>query len=113
MQRDWSFPDSALRVLAAYGSNRGSYLLNVSLNAGDCGYVDYPNDPLSDPWYFLPANGEARRIGSFMTFLDAGDYTHEGRSELLFMVEQPEDFEGFALFDSDMHRRASLMWSYH
>ena len=48
-----------------------------------------------------------------MTFLDAGDYTHEGRSELLFMVEQPEDFEGFALFDADMHRRASLMWSYH
>ena len=113
VQRNWSFPDSALHVLAAYGSNRGSYLVHVSLNAGDCGYVDDPNDPLSDPWYFLPANGEARRIGSFMTLLDAGDYNHEGRSELIFMVEQPEDFEGFALFDADLHRRASLMWSYH
>ena len=36
-----------------------------------------------------------------------------GRSDVIFMIEQPEDTEGFVLFDSGMHRRASLLWTYH
>jgi hypothetical protein len=45
--------------------------------------------------------------------LDAGDYNNKGRSEVIFMLEQPEDFEGFVLFNPDMHKAASLVWTYH
>jgi hypothetical protein len=81
--------------------------------AGDCGYVDDPNGPLASPRFFVTSHGEARRIGAFMSLLDAGDYDDDGRSEVIFMIEQPEDTEGFVLFDADMHKRASLLWTYH
>ncbi len=113
VQRGWRFPDSALRFTSAYVSNKNTYLVEADLAAGDCGYVDDPNDPLAGPWFFVTASGRSRRIGAFMTLLDAGDYDNDGKSELIFMIEQPEDTEGFALFDADMQERASLLWSYH
>jgi hypothetical protein len=113
VQRNWNFPDSALRITSTYASNKGTYLVEVDLQAGDCGYVDDPDDPLASPWFFVASQGEARRIGAFMSLLDAGDYDDSGRSDVIFMIEQPEDTEGFVLFDADMHRRASLLWTYH
>ena len=113
VERNWRFRDSSLRITSAYASNKHSFLLQLSLDAGDCGYVDDPNDWRADPWYFLPADGNPRRIGAFMSLLDAGDYDNDSRSEVIFMIEQPEDTEGFALFDAEMHKRASLLWTYH
>lgn len=113
VQHNWRFPDSALTFPVKYGSNRHSYLVETDLNAGDCGYVDDPNDPLSGPWFFVSENGSVHRIGSFMSLLDAGDYDNSGKSELIFSMNQPEDTEGFVLFDANLQKRASLLWSYH
>jgi hypothetical protein len=113
VQRNWKFPNSSLSFPTTYASNKGSFLVESSLNAGDCGYVDDPNDPGSSPWFFVTADGRARRIGSFMSLLDAGDYDNSGRSEVIFILEQPEDTEGFVLFDADLHKDASLLWTYH
>jgi len=113
MQRNWKFPDSSLKLLTVYASNKGAFLVQTNLNAGDCGYVDNPDDQGSSPWFFLSTDGQARRIGSFMSLLDAGDYDNDGRSELIFIVNQPEDTDGFVLFDADLHKQANLIWSYH
>jgi hypothetical protein len=113
VQHNWKFPDSALKFPATYGSNKDTFLVESNLNAGDCRYVDDPNDAGSSPWFFVTADGHARRIGSFMSLLDAGDYDNEGRSEVIFILEQPEDTEGFLLFNADMHKAASLLWAYH
>jgi hypothetical protein len=113
LQHNWKFPDSSLSLPVAYASNKNSFLVEASLNAGDCGYVDDPNDPLSDPWFYVSADGNVRRIGSFMSLLDAGDYDNDGRSELIFFLSQPEDTDGFVLFDADLHKQGSLLWSYH
>lgn len=113
VKRDWKFPDSALTFPAAYASNKQTFLVEADLDAGDCGYVDDPNDPLSDPWFFVSADGNVRRIGSFMELLDAGDYDNDGRSELIFFLSQPEDTDGFILFDADLKKQASLIWTYH
>jgi hypothetical protein len=113
VQSNWQFPDSALMLSVAYASSKGSYLVETTLDAGDCGYVDDPDDPLSSPWFFITADGKVSRIGSFMTLLDAGDYDNDGRSEIIFMLNQPEDVDGFVLFDANMHKRASLLWTYH
>jgi hypothetical protein len=113
VQRNWRFPDSALRIISAYASNKGSFLIEVLLAAGDCGYVDDPRDWGAGPWYFVTPHGEARWIGAFMSLLDAADYDNDGNSEVVFMIEQPEDTEGFALFDAELRKRASLLWTYH
>jgi len=113
VQRDWSFPDSELKLPIAYASNKNSFLVESDLNAGNCGYVDDPNDPLSDPWFFVSANGTVRRLGGFLTLLDAGDYDNDGKSELIFLLSQPEATEGFLLYDADLRKQASLIWNYH
>ncbi len=113
LQHNWKFPDSSLSLPVAYASNKNSFLVEATLNAGECGYVDDPNDPLSDPWFFISADGNVRRIGSFMSLLDAGDYDNDGRSELIFFLSQPEDTDGFVLFDADLHKQGSLLWRYH
>lgn len=113
VERNWAFPDSSLRFPIAYSSNKNSYLIETRLSTGDCGYTDDPNDPLSNPWFFVTPDRTVRRIGSFMSLLDAGDYDNDGRSELIFMVNQPEDTDGFVLYDADLRKQASLLWSYH
>jgi hypothetical protein len=113
VQHNWKFPDSALDFPTTYASNKDTFLVESNLSAGDCGYVDDPNDADSSPWFFVTADGHARRIGSFMSLLDAGDYGNEGRSEVIFILEQPEDTEGFVLFDADMRKAASLLLVYH
>lgn len=113
VEKDWKFPDSALELPVAYASNKRSFLVKAQLAAGECGYVDNPDDPLSDPWFFVSADGTVRRIGSFMSLLDAGDYDNDGRSELIFFLTQPEDTDGFLLFDSSLQKQASFIWSYH
>lgn len=85
----------------------------ASLNAGDCGWVDQEDDPLSEPWFFVSENGTVRRIGSFMSLLDAGDYDNDGKSEVVFSLSQGENTDGFVLFDASFEKKTSLLWHYH
>ncbi len=112
-QKNWKFPDSALSLPVAYASNKHSFLVEASLNAGECGYVDDPNDPLSGPWFFVSPDGAVRRIGSFMELLDAGDYDNDGHSEVVFFLSQGENTDGFVLFDSSFGKPVTFTWSYH
>lgn len=113
IEHHWRFPDSALSFPVAYRSAKGAFLVETELNAGDCGYADDPNDPLSAPWFFVDSDGEAKRIGSFLYLLDAGDYDGDGRSEVIFGLNRPEDTDGFVLYDADFNKRAELTWEYH
>lgn len=80
VEHNWKFPDSALEFPIAYASNKRTFLVQARLSTpGECGYVDDPDDPLSDPWFFVSADGTVRRIGSFMSLLDAGDYDNDGQ----------------------------------
>ncbi|HEY6339741.1 MAG TPA: hypothetical protein VIW68_14710 [Candidatus Sulfotelmatobacter sp.] len=113
VERDWKFPDSALSFPIAYGSNKHSFLIKTSLNAGNCGYVSDPDDPTSEPWFFVDPDGTARRIGSFLTLLDAGDYDGDGKSEVVFFLMQGENTDGFVLFDPTFPKPVTLDWHYH
>jgi hypothetical protein len=110
---NWKFPNSALTFPAAYASNKQTFLARASLDAGECGWVDQPEDPLSEPWFFVSEDLTVRRIGSFMSLLDAGDYDNDGRSEVVFFLTQGENTDGFVLFDSSFEKSVSLLWHYH
>ena len=110
MERDWKFPDVSLQLPVAYASRKHSFLVEARLNAGECGYVDDPNDPLAEPWFFVSTEGSVRRIGGFMSLLDAGDYDNDGRSELVFFLSKPENTDGFVLLDARLQKQVSLTW---
>ena len=112
-EKNWNFPDSALALPIAYGSNKNSFLVEATLNAGDCGYVDDPDDPLSGPWFFVSPERAVRRIGSFMSLLDAGDYDSDGHSEVVFFLSLGENSEGFVLFDARFEKSVTFAWHYH
>ncbi|MFZ0479488.1 MAG: hypothetical protein WAL71_10090 [Terriglobales bacterium] len=113
VKRNWKFPDSALSFPSVYGSKKHSFLVEADLDAGDCGYISEPDDPESVPWFFVAPDGSVRRIGSFMTLLDAGDYDNDGRSEVVFFLSQGENTDGFVLFDSTFKKPVTLAWHYH
>jgi|GEM_PF-2894831 len=113
VERNWKFPDSALALPLAYMSNKNSFLIETSLNAGMCGYVDDPNDPLSNPWFFVARDSTVRRVGSSMSLLDAGDYDNDGRSELVFFLSLGENTDAFVLFDASLKEQGRLTWHYH
>jgi hypothetical protein len=112
-QQNWKFPDSALSFPIAYSSNKHSFLVEASLDAGNCGYISEPDEPESEPWFFVSSDGIVRRIGSFLTLLDAGDYDNDGRSEVVFVLSQGENTDGFVLFDSTFEKPVTLAWHYH
>jgi len=113
VERDWKFPDSALSFPVAYRSNKGSFLVEARLDAGNCGYISEPDEPESEPWFFISSDGIVRRIGSFLTLLDAGDYDNDGRSAVVFLLSQGENTDGFVLYDSTFEKRVTLTWHYH
>lgn len=112
-QRNWKFPDSALSFPIAYSSNKHSFLVEASLDAGNCGYISEPDEPESEPWFFVSSDGRVRRIGSFLTLLDAGDYDNDGRSEVVFVLSQGENTDGFVLFDGSFEKPVTIAWHYH
>ena len=113
MERDWKFPDSALSFPFAYASNKDSFLAEVDIDSGDCGWIDQPDQPESGPWFFVSADGKVKWVGSFLSLLDAGDYDSDGRSEFVFFLSQGENTDGFVLFDAKFENQISLLWHYH
>ena len=113
VERNWKFPDSVLSFPVAYGSNKHSFLVQSELNAGNCGYISEPDEPKSEPWFSVSSDGSVRRIGSFLTLLDAGDYDNDGRSEVVFLISQGENTDGFVLFDSAFGKPVTVTWDYH
>ena len=114
-ERDWKFPDSALVVVTAYASNKNSYLVAVSLNAGDCGWGGQPDDPLDSfvhQWFFVAADHSVRRIGGFEKLLDAGDYDNDGRSELIFFSTRSESSDAYDLLYAEFRKKVDLEVGY-
>lgn len=116
IEHDWKYPDSALTLPTAYGSNKNSFLVAVRLNAGDCGWGGRP-DNAADPWvlqWFLVApDGTVRRVGGFEELLDAGDYDNDGRSEIIFFSTRSEHSDAYDLLYGDgLQKRATLVVGY-
>jgi hypothetical protein len=115
-ERNWNYPDSAIKLVTAYGSNKSSYLVAVHLDAGDCGWGGFPDDATDsfvDQWFFVAADKSARRIGGFDQLLDAGDYDNDGHSELIFFSMRSENSDAYDLVYGNFQQKAELVIGYH
>jgi hypothetical protein len=115
-EHDWKFPDSAIKLHAAYLSNKNSFLVAIHLDAGDCGWGGDPDDPIDtfvDQWFFVAPNHTVRRIGGFAELLDAGDYDNDGTSELIFFSMRSETSDAYDLVYDNFRKRVDLEVGYH
>jgi hypothetical protein len=114
-ERDWKFPDSALRFPYAYASNKNAFLVAVELEAGDCGWGGNPEDPTDAfvyQWFLVAADHSAHRIGGFDVLLDAGDYDNDGRSEFIFFSVRSENSDVYDLLYDNFQKKAELEVGY-
>jgi len=62
-------------------------------------------------WFYV--NGkDIRLIGQSLELIDAGDYDHDGHSEVVFH-KSGYNYDGYILVFDDMRKQIEFGWSYH
>jgi len=108
--KPWSYTDANIRVNAAYSSSRHWLIAELILGEYEC---DGPSDePFSSQWFVINPDGKVRFLDSAMWLVDAGDYDNDGKSELIFSID---DYNrgGYKLFSDDFNQKAAFEFSYH
>jgi len=72
---------------------------------GDNGWPD------ADVFFFLQ-DGKFSQIGTNLTYIDAADLDGNGRSEVIFMI-QDYNMDGYLLLDDTLRRSTTFTWNYH
>jgi hypothetical protein len=67
---------------------------------------------LDDQWFVIDPQRSARFLGEGMWLVDAGDYDNDGKSEVLFWINQ-DNRGGYKLFFDDFNKQAVFEFSYH
>jgi hypothetical protein len=114
-ERDWKFPDSAIRFPHAYASNNHALFVAVELQAGNCGWGGNPEDPTDafvSQWFLVGADHSVKRIGGFDVLLDAGDYDNDGHSEFIFFSPRSENSDVCDLVYANFQKKAELEIGY-
>lgn len=114
-EHDWKFPDSALTLPYAYASNKNSFIVAVSLDAGNCGWGGHPEDPTDAfvyQWFWVAGDRSVRRIGGFQVLVDAGDYDNDGHSELIFFSTRSENSDAYDLLYDGFQKKVELVIGY-
>lgn len=109
-EKPWSYEDNNIMVQKVYASKRNWMVASVLLDPYRC---DGPSDePFAVHWFVVAPQQQVRWLGSNMWFVDAGDYDGDGKSELVFAID---DYNrgGYRLFYDDFRQRAEFQFSYH
>jgi hypothetical protein len=108
--KPWPYRDEDVRILKAYSSKNAWTVARARLEEYRC---DGPaDDPFIDQWFAVSPKFEAQFLGTAMWLVDAGDYDRDGKSELVFSID---DYNrgGYELFYDDFNRHATFEFSYH
>jgi hypothetical protein len=108
--KPWLYKDENIRILKKYSSNRHWSVVQVRLEDYRCDGP--PDDPFLDYWFALSPTNEITLLDNGMWLVDAGDYDHDGRSELVFSIDR-YDQGGYELFYDDFKKHATFEFSYH
>jgi len=108
--RAWPYEDINIRVQKAYTSKQGWIIAEVILSPYRC--EGPPDEPFTSHWFVVTPGHEVRLLDSHMWLVDAGDYDGDGKSELVFSID---DYNrgGYRLFYNDFRQRAVFEFSYH
>lgn len=109
-EKPWPYDDSNIAVQKVYGSKRNWMVASVLLAPYRCDGP--PGQPFVEQWFVITPQQEVRWLDSNMWLVDAGDYDGDGKSELVFAID---DYNrgGYRLFYDDFQQRAEFVFSYH
>jgi hypothetical protein len=108
--KPWPYTDANIRVNKAYASNRHWLIAEVLLSGYEC---DGPSaEPFSSQWFVITPEQQVHFLDSSMWLVDAGDYGNDGKSELVFSID---DYNrgGYKLFYDDFRQEAVFEFNYH
>jgi len=108
--KPWPYEDVNISIHKAYASRRGWLIAEVFLSPYRSDRP--PDDASTSQWFALSPQGDARFLDSGMWLVDAGDYDGDGKSELVFAIN---DYNrgGYRLFYDDFRQRAVFEFSHH
>jgi len=97
----------AISIQKLYGSNRNWFLVEAQSRYCDGGAIR----EFSSRWFVVTPEQQVRFIGSNMWLVDAGDYDRDGKSELVFSID---DYNrgGYKLFYDDFNKRVDFDFGY-
>ncbi len=108
--KPWPYTDLDMVVKKAYSSNRHWFIAEIELRSYRC---DGPADAaFSSQWFVITPEQQVRFLGSNMWLVDAGDYDNDGKSELVFSIDE-DNRGGYKLFYDDFSRNAIFQFHYH
>lgn len=87
-----------MSVIKAYSSNRHWLIAEVLLSGEECD--GRPDEAFTSQWFVITPEQQVRFLGSDMWLVDAGDYDHDGKSELVFSIDG-DNRGGYKLFYDD------------
>jgi hypothetical protein len=107
-----TYRDDSVKIVKSYHSNRGWWLARLHLDGAiDCNDVEAGLE-IDDPWFVVGPQGNPEYLDSWMWLVDAGDYDNDGKSELVFSIDQ-ENRGGYILYFEDFKKRAIFKFGYH
>jgi hypothetical protein len=108
--KPWPYTDANIKTDKAYASSRHWFIAEVMLRGGECDGP--PDEAFTSQWFVITPEQQVRFLGSSMWLLDAGDYDNDGKSELVFSID---DYNrgGYKLFYDDFSKHAVFEFGYH
>ena len=100
-----------IKVVKSYVSISGWILAHLHLQAIDCEDVEAGFD-IEDPWFVVNPKKSIIYLDSGMWLVDAGDYDHDGRSELVFSINRDNE-GGYEIYYDDFKKHAIFQFNYH
>jgi hypothetical protein len=97
-------------ISKSYSSNRNWLIVEFELSKYRCDGIC--GEAFTPQWFVITPEQEVRFLGSNMWLVDTGDYDNDGKSELVFSID---DYNrgGYMLFYDDFSREAVFEFNYH
>lgn len=106
----WAYKDSDIKIYQSYSAKTGWSIAGLYLI--DRCDNPRPQGPFLDQWFAISPTHQIQFLRAGMTLVDAGDYDHSGKSELIFSLEGYNRY-GYAIFYDDFQKSAVFENSFH
>jgi hypothetical protein len=109
--RPFQYRDHDIKVRKMFSSKGGWSLIELYIKGVECDDAETGFN-LYNQWFVMNPQGRVQFLGEGMWLVEAGDYDNDGRSEIMFCIDQ-YNLGGYRLFYDDFKKTAISEFHYH